>query len=231
MVMIRCPGCGHSALDVASTCPHCGHILLQNPLETGDASPLVGCSRCGKHIDRDVAVCPYCGHHVRRVRLVRRTTVAVVVVTAAVIGLVAAFRSGIMRFPTRTEAPTPASAAAVPPAVAQPEPEIPVEAAPIRAAPPVPADTAPPRAARAPAPERAEPPAGSPPVNAAARWTADWANVRETRSADAAVVRVLRPGLRVTVTDLRNGWWAVFMDGSQLGYIANSVLTTTPPGP
>ncbi len=229
MVMIRCPGCGHSALDVASTCPHCGYILLQNPLETGDASPLVGCSRCGKHIDRDVAVCPYCGHHVRRVRVVRRTTVAVVVTAAVAIGIVAALRSGIVRFPTRSA--TPAPAATVPPAVAQPEPAVPLEAAPIRAAPPVPPDTTPSRTGRAPAPDRPGPTAGAPPANATARWTADWANVRETRSADAAVVRVLRPGLQVTVADQRNGWWAVFVEGTQLGYIANSVLTTTPPGP
>jgi hypothetical protein len=54
-------------------------------------------------------------------------------------------------------------------------------------------------------------------------------NVRADRTVESAVVRVLAPGRRVEIGDLEHGWWALFENGALVGYVANSVLTETPP--
>jgi hypothetical protein len=51
-----------------------------------------------------------------------------------------------------------------------------------------------------------------------------WANVREGPSADAAVVKVLRPGAQVDVVQQRGGWWAVYNEGRRVGYVSRSLL-------
>jgi hypothetical protein len=61
------------------------------------------------------------------------------------------------------------------------------------------------------------------------KWTVDWANVREGRALGTRVVRVLRPGSSVRVTDRQAGWWALYADGRVVGYVAGSVLADEPP--
>lgn len=228
--MIRCPECGQSVLDIASSCPRCHHVLIQNPLETHDWGDLRVCGRCGKHIPKGAAVCPFCGHQVqfrRRVWLaVVGAGLAVVVVGSGVV----AWRSGLLRLPLggRSAAePAPAVAESVPPAdsAAASQPVV-TEEAPGVAPPQAPAIVA-----AAPQPETAV--RNAPPVEQVptlvTRWTSDWVNVREERNVESSQVRVLRPGSAVEVGDWRGGWWALYEGGRRIGYVANSVLTTTPP--
>jgi hypothetical protein len=97
-----------------------------------------------------------------------------------------------------------------------------------------PPDTASPDSTPAVAPAQPAPdtalrsPSAAPTIQT--RWTADWANVREAPSVTAAVVRVLAPGRQVDVANMRDGWWSYYEGGARMGYIANSVLETQPPG-
>lgn len=231
MVMIRCPECGQRVLDVASSCPKCGHVLIQNPLETHGWGNLEACGRCGKHIERDLAICPYCGHHVRAARLATRIALGVAAAVVVVIAAVLLWRAGVLG--SLREAARPAPRAA--PAVARPEAAAPVAApsvpdsvttAPILVVSPETAtrDTV---GTATPAPSRAP---GPRPRDLVTRWTLEWANVRAARSMESSVVQVLPPGRAVEVREMRQGWWAVHADGTVVGYIANSVLGTAPPG-
>lgn len=239
MVMIRCPECGQRALDVASVCPKCGHVLIQNPLETHDWGTLRECGRCGKHIERDAVICPYCGHHVRAARLAWRTTFSVAGVALAVALGIAAWRTGLMgsirqafRSPRpaavepRATGPGPAIALPVADSAAEPTSDT-APAAPVAAAAP---DTATPPATVALRQPRREPAPASRPRDLVSRWTIEWANVRAARSVESTVVQVLPPGRAVEVREMRQGWWTLYAGGSVVGYIANSVLSATPPG-
>jgi DNA-directed RNA polymerase subunit RPC12/RpoP len=235
MVMIRCPDCGQRVLDIATTCPQCHRVLLQNPLETHDWGTLRVCGRCHKHIERDAAVCPYCGHRVRAARLAARVVAVLVGVAVLTAAGVAAWRSGIVdSVLSALAAGRPAAHTAAP--VATPEPVMPaapepaeVTAAPIVAA--APGDSSPAADEEAPPPP---PPAAAPrPVPPAAsglvrRWVGEWANVRTARDVTSEVVRVLAPNVAVDVGDLRQGWWALHLNGTFVGYIANSVLRREP---
>jgi rRNA maturation protein Nop10 len=237
MVMIRCPDCGQRTLDVASSCPKCGRVLIQNPLETHNWGMLRSCGRCGKHIERDLAICPFCGHHVRAALLAGRVALGTGVVVVVAVAAVVLWRSGLLglRGDGRRPAGGPVAVAQRPPEPAS-LPTLPaadsVVATPIVAAPPATAarDTA---AARPPTPGRpirAPDPSVPRPRDLVTRWTLEWANVRAARSMEASVVQVLPPGRAIEVREMRQGWWAVHADGTVLGYIANSVLTTQPPG-
>jgi hypothetical protein len=232
MVMIRCPSCGQRTLDVASQCPKCGHVLLQNPLETSSRSDLISCRRCQKHIDRRAAVCPFCGHHVQRAR--KLTAVgwglgALALATAAAFG---AYRAGYLG----GSAPAPSAAGQAAPVADSPVPRaLPVRADTIPTALPIvvgrasrpPTPAAPARDSVVQEPDRS-PATSLPPLEV--RWTADWVNVREDRSIDSPVVRVLAPGRPVSVSGMRGGWWEYYEAGAMRGYIANSVLGPQPPG-
>jgi len=63
------------------------------------------------------------------------------------------------------------------------------------------------------------------------RWTGEWANVRSARDTTSEVVRVLAPNVAIEVGDRRQGWWALYLGGAFVGYIANSVLRTDPAQP
>ena len=231
MVMITCPQCGQHVLDVASSCPKCGHVLMQNPLETGDGARLASCRRCGKHIDRDAVLCPFCGHRVRRSKLMRRGVWGLVVTAAAVGGAAALARTGVLpSLPWKRAAPEPVVEVPAP-AQRAPAPDTAATAVPLIVAPPktaaigIDSPPQPPVGIRAtPAPQ-----AETAPPDLRAKWTAEWANVRAGRTVESAVVRVLAPGRRVEIGDLERGWWALFENGARVGYIANSVLTETPP--
>lgn len=107
----------------------------------------------------------------------------------------------------------------------------PVEAVPPRAGPersitpprqPPPPDTA--TAGRRPRP--------SPPLATGVRntrWSIDWVNVREGRGVDNAIVTVLRPGVQVQLADQRGGWWAVYLDGTFVGYASGALFGFDPP--
>lgn len=86
---------------------------------------------------------------------------------------------------------------------------------------------APPTEARAQAPALE----AAPPIllrdtlsNVVTKWTATWVNVREGRGTEFGIVRVLQPGVRIDVHEMRGGWWAVLGDTALVGYIANSEL-------
>jgi DNA-directed RNA polymerase subunit RPC12/RpoP len=233
MVMIRCPHCGARALDIATSCPQCHRVLIQNPLETHNWGALRECGRCRKHIERDAVLCPYCGHRVRAARLAGRTAATAAVLVVLVAAGVAAWRSGLLTSIRGVLGPDrPAVQASPPPAAAEPESlplTAPVEvvASPIRAA--LPADSAPAAEPRPRTPTATVPAAApTPPAGLVRRWTSEWANVRAARDVTSEVVRVLAPNLAVDVSDMRRGWWALYANGSLVGYIANSVLRTEP---
>jgi DNA-directed RNA polymerase subunit RPC12/RpoP len=245
MVMIRCPGCGQRALDVASSCPSCGRVLIQNPLETHDWGALRACGRCGKHIERDVTLCPYCGHRVRAARIARQVAIGVAGIVVAVAAGVGIWRSGLLEAlleatrgggrPAASDQGTPAPA---------PLPALPAEdagdpsAAPILVAAPDTtvqggATAVPPAPVRSVAADTTAPASERRPVGTrgvVTRWTTEWTNVRAARSVESAVVRVLPPGRAVEVREMRQGWWELHAGGGVVGYVANSVLTATPPG-
>lgn len=233
MVMIRCPNCGQRALDIATTCPQCHSILIQNPLETHNWGALRECGRCRKHIERNAAVCPYCGHRVRAARLAARTVAAVAGLAVLVAAAVAAWRSGAvdsLRSVLRAGRPAPEAQAPVTvpsPALTPPADPMEVVAAPITASGPtdsaVTAEAPPPRATPAAVPV--------PAAGLVTRWTGEWANVRTARDTASEVVRVLAPNVAIEVGDMRQGWWALYLGGAFVGYIANSVLRTDPTQP
>jgi hypothetical protein len=111
--------------------------------------------------------------------------------------------------------------------MSEPAPERParVVEAPVPPARQVPAPPASPGASAGVVPNQ---PAGGVPTQI--KWTLDWANVRQDRALEAPVVRVLHPGVSVQVTDRQQGWWAVYLDGRLVGYVAGSVLGDQPPG-
>jgi hypothetical protein len=105
-----------------------------------------------------------------------------------------------------------------------------------RAAPPR-SELTPQRAASPPvdaALQRAASPPGevspsSPPEGGVVRWVSNWANVRQGRSLESPVLRVLPPGRQVVVANRVNGWWEVYLEGRFAGYIAGSLLRTELP--
>jgi len=233
MVMIRCPECGHRVLDVATTCPQCHRVLLQNPLETHNWGTLRECGRCHKHIERDAIRCPYCGHRVRAARTAGRIALVTALAVALIAAGVMAWRSGIVGSvreaiaPTRM-APQDTAFATPPTALTEPAPApAEVMVPPIVAMAPESVATRPGGAAEAPERLRTPGPA-VPPPSLVTRWTGDWANVRAGRSVESAIVRVLAPNAEVRVGEMHAGWWAVYANGTFVGYIANSLLRTTP---
>ncbi len=238
MVMIRCPDCGQRVLDVASSCPQCHRVLIQNPLETHDWASLIECGRCRKHIDRSSTVCPYCGNPVRAVRLAGRTVAGMVGAAALIAAGIILWRTGVVSdLTTRLLSPPAATASAGEPgpmvASAGPDTAADERAVPESVAtpgrPPEQEASGPPPAAAPTPPQQVQP---NTPVGVArlvTRWTADWANVRQDRSIASPAVQVLPPGREIQVADRRMGWWTVYADSRPIGYIANSVLTRTPP--
>jgi hypothetical protein len=140
-------------------------------------------------------------------------------------------RTGVLPAPPWTPQGTGSKAVAAAPHADTPASDTTVAAAPIIVSPPETVATAridaaapPPAVLVAPAP-RTE--TRLPALRA--KWTAEWANVRADRTVASPVVRVLAPGQKVEIGDLELGWWALFENGTLLGYVANSVLTETPP--
>lgn len=214
MTLIKCPGCGHTVSSVASKCPQCGDQLSQFRYVQGEGGSLTECRRCARKVLSGARMCPYCGvaHPGRQSPLALLVLVAILALP--VLAIVA----------LRDRGPQPPGSVlaerAAPPPPSPPLEEVPPSAAPVApAAPSVPLH----------APARAPAESSAVAVPTQTRWTQDWANVRERRELQAPVVRVLRPGATVQVTDRQLGWWAVYLDGRMVGYVAGSVLSDQPP--
>jgi RNA polymerase subunit RPABC4/transcription elongation factor Spt4 len=238
MTLIHCPKCEHTVSSVASRCPNCGTLLTQYRFVQGQGGVLTECRRCSRKVLSGANVCPYCG--VRRPG--RRTPYVVGVLVVALAAPIILFALLYSR------APQPALLGLEPPAAparaarsARPRPTTRDSSATAARATavvsaPAAASTAPREAAPAPVPGGRV--AGQPDsLRAAAlpgavtKWALDWANVREGRSLEAAVVHVLRPGEQVLVGDRQDGWWAVYQESRVLGYVAGSLLGDQPPTP
>jgi hypothetical protein len=211
MALIKCPGCSHTVSSVASKCPKCGTLLSQFRFVQGEGGALTECRRCSRKVLSGATICPYCGVS----RPGRRSPYFVV-------ALLGAFAVPVLVLAAlRGRAPTPPLIA---PAVFE-QPQAPravtVQAPPQVTEGTVPADTTPlPVAAPSPAGESA---------TIETRWIVDWANVREGRALGTRVIRVLRPGSSVQVTDRQAGWWALYADGRVVGYVAGSLLSEQAP--
>lgn len=200
-------------LSVASRCPHCRAILMRTSFEERGQEPM--------KIPRGVLL----------------GAGAVLVVLLAGFALVAAFRGRARPLPhAAVAAPPPAAALQAPstPPAMESAPDSnqaalpPPAAASIEAAPPA-AET---HAARESA-QPAEPAAIVPPITPSDvrenRWTLDWVNVREGPGLETASIRVLPPGKQVEAGERQSGWRMVYLNGSAVGWVANSLLGATPP--
>jgi len=213
MTLIKCPNCGHSVLSVASKCPQCGWLLSEYRFIQGQEGALTLCRRCARKVLSGAKVCPYCGasHPGRRIPY---AGVAVLAAVIPALLLAALYRQRL------DSAPSPHLAPAQPAGL--PRGTVQAEVAPML--------TSPPRPAPAAHAQASSLPGGA--VSSAAtqtRWTLDWANVRQARALDAAVVRVIKPCVAVQVSDRVSGWWGVYLEGQFIGYIAGSLLGTSPP--
>jgi RNA polymerase subunit RPABC4/transcription elongation factor Spt4 len=213
MTLIKCPNCGHTISSVASRCPQCGNQLSQFRFVQGEGGALTECRRCARKVLSGAKICPYCGAS-RPGRQFPMVLLPLAVALAVPVLVISALRNRGPQAPAvfgepAAERPAPVAAASAPP---------------VRLAPSVPEPAAAPGAALgAPADSSA---AGVPTQT---KWTLDWANVREGRALETPVVRVLHPGAAVQVTDRQQGWWALYLDGHVVGYVAGSVLGDRPP--
>ena len=210
MTLIKCPGCGHTVSSVASKCPQCGTLLSEFRFVQGEGGALTECRRCSRKVLSGATTCPYCGIS-RPGRRPPYVVVALIVALAVPVLVLAALRE-------RGREATPAA-----PSEPQ-QPQAVAAAAPAPA--PVPEVTLPSESAEA-IPEAQASAADS--VETEAKWTVDWANVREGRALGTRVLRVLRPGSSVRVADRQAGWWALYADGRVVGYVAGSLLADQPP--
>jgi len=226
VALIKCPQCGQTVLSVASVCPKCSYLLLQNPTPQGEGREFTECRRCGKTIRRDAEACEFCAYpHLARRRM---RGAAWTVLGLAVVALGAL---GIQRLVRRGEGPSAFTTSAVPvQSRAAPPLPSPVESVSGDSGVPDSMPIAPPVTAR-PVTEPVPPPSDTVrlPAYAVARWTLDWANVREGRGTRFPVLGVLRPAQEVLVDSLRAGWWLVYLNGRPSGYVATDLLTDQPP--
>ncbi|MBE0592748.1 MAG: zinc-ribbon domain-containing protein, partial [Gemmatimonadales bacterium] len=222
--MIKCPKCGQTVLSVASVCPKCGHMLLQSPTPQGESGEFAPCRRCAKIVSRKAATCEYCGYPQRRRRQLRWGAAGIfgsAVLIAAVAGLLRWTRGSEPSWGTRPSQPPqvtvlPDSAAHAGAAIdsGAVEDTVPPSAHPIRVPPPPGRDTvvtAPTSPVVTAQPRRIT-------TSTLNRWSLTWANLREGPGSEYAVVRVLQPGERVQVTDVAQGWWAVYRGAALEGY-------------
>lgn len=251
MVLIRCPQCGQRVLNVATTCPKCSFLLIQNPNQEGGEQTLAECRRCGKMVDKHAVVCPYCAYPARARRHLRMAfwgvTGVVAAAAAAIVGTqIQAESSGRISVPSRSAAEPPPTPAVTPPSSQRdatppggPGPQMAARDTAPALRDTVPARTRPTQPDTMPAPRVIAPPVAAPrpdtttaarPRDLRARWTLNWVNVREGRSVDFPIVRVLRPGVEVQIRDPRaGGWWEVYYAGERIGFIAGSELSEQPP--
>lgn len=220
MTLIKCPSCQHTVSSVASTCPQCGYLLTQPRFQQGHEGSLTECRKCGHKVLSKVRVCPYCGLSApgRRPRVAALIAIGVIASIVAVLAMQERIVPGQLFLARPADTPG-----------ASPEQSVPNPPAGSVAAAAVPPNTV----AVAPAAEglgAADSSADSvASVPTQTRWAADWANIREARSLDALVVRVVRPGEPLQVAKRVGGWWEVYRDGRFVGYVAGDLLLAAPP--
>jgi RNA polymerase subunit RPABC4/transcription elongation factor Spt4 len=237
MTLINCPKCQHTVSSVASRCPNCGALMTQYRFVQGQGGTLTECRRCSRKVLSGATTCPYCGvsHPGRHVPLVLAV-------------LVAALAVPVLLFVTLySRAPSPRSLAVESPAT-QPAKGGGPDARGTRSEATGARDvgrTVPARSAAQSEPVAEGTPTTSleaegsrnsdsvvtPPAGSVAKWTLDWANVREGRALGTPVIHVLHPGEQVLVGDRQAGWWAVYRESKVFGYVAGSVLSDQPPRP
>ncbi|GBD32664.1 hypothetical protein HRbin33_01637 [bacterium HR33] len=238
MTLIKCPSCNHTILSLASRCPNCGFHLTQPRFQQGLSGSLAECKKCGRKVLSRTRQCPYCGaeHPARTSRIVLALGAAGVVGAFALLVVVAQQlqpRPPALGPATREILEPPAGAAALPasgPREDAPEPAAggASESPPQRegAVPAAGAFDSPLQPARS---EVAGSRLISAPEGGVVRWVSNWANVREGRSLESAVLQVLPPGRQVVVANRVAGWWEVYLDGRFAGYIAGSLLLSELP--
>jgi RNA polymerase subunit RPABC4/transcription elongation factor Spt4 len=229
MPIISCPQCHHAVSSVASVCPKCSQVLGQRFWEQIQRTDLIKCRKCRGLVAPEATVCRNCGVLAPTERRIRWIRMAVLGAAAAVGTLLIArttsqatsepfveapatiaseTAAAKVAPPEEDDAPTPIAVAAV----ESPEPEL-------AAASPSPPTVVLPEPATAPS----QRPSGE------VKWTNTWVNVRADRSIDAPVVLTIDPAKAVDVDDLNRGWWAAYVDGKHVGYVANSVLSDQRP--
>jgi predicted RNA-binding Zn-ribbon protein involved in translation (DUF1610 family) len=210
MALIDCPQCGHKVLSVASTCPKCGFSLSEQRKKDAHFSKNVECRTCRREIAPGSRICPHCGE-VNPVRRFQMWPIAGVLVLAMLIATPLIFWYG------REDATQP-----------------PVSL-PAAQTSPVQQDTLPSDSAVADSTPVTPPIVAAPPVeptqtrSTMTRWTNNWANVRAGRGTTDTIVSVLVPGQMVEVADPQDGWWAVYVDGQPVGFVAQSLIVEQPP--
>jgi len=225
MAYIECPRCHQRALSVATTCPRCGHDFTDARVRTSGQHPVhpdnakrrqramaIGASLvllllfiALQSADRGVRSSSKQGDNVSGME---SQAVATADTGAADTVVVEAPSPPAPRPAPKTQKTT--VAAAQEPASSDPAPEVRRQEA-------IPLATSGRAAATG---------AGS----GEARYAVTWVNVRDGRSTNAAVVRVLNPGELVRVRDYEGGWWQALLDGKPIGYVGNSVLQRQPLG-
>jgi len=228
MPIIACPQCHHAVSSVASVCPKCSQVMGQRFWEQIQRTDLIKCRKCRGLVAPEATVCRNCGVLAPTERRIRWIRVAALGTAAAV---------GILLIARATSQATSEPFAEAPPAIAS-------ETAAANIAPPEEEDAGTliaVAAAERPEPELAAASPSSPTVappepapvpsrpSGEVKWTNTWVNVRAERSIDAPVVLTLDPAEAVDVDDLNRGWWAAYVDGKHVGYVANSVLSDQRP--
>jgi hypothetical protein len=237
MALIKCPHCGQTVLSVASQCPKCYHELVK----------VVEMRVPAVHRARGILVAGSLA-----------VAVFGMMVTAFVKGRPATSPTGALRtVGTVQTAPKTVSAPKAVRDTAATQVSLRVITGPLRVKPKtarskssidsaiVNARVALASAVQPPAPERtpsdtkpvaqAAPITNAPVVSSAPaspdtslKWTARWANVRGSPNSDSQVVRVLPPGEPVAVAQAGGGWFSVFQNGRQVGYVARQSLVDEP---
>ncbi len=223
MTLIACPKCGRKVLSVASVCPNCSFSLTEQRAIQSQRGNGTRCHRCRLTLPASTSVCPSCGETLRPSRrwLWFAPGVALVVVVTVAL-LVLPTVDGDQ--PQQPPASTPERQEAAQPGSVQPQPQT---VASTEIPPTTPSDSALSVRSTTTQETNPTPPAAGRPTET--RWTTTWVNIREGRGTGTDVVSVLDPGERVEVAVFWGGWWAVFVDGQRVGYIANSELQDRPP--
>ena len=225
MPLLSCPQCGQSVSSLASACPKCSYPLREQRLQQRQMGPLITCRKCLQKIPSKSRVCPHCGvDHPRKTFAVWTAAVPIAVLLSVIV-LAAVLRGGA----EPVGQPVEPTAESTEPAVT---PDVPADSGPTAGPSDSAAEVLPEVPTGTPSPVMAPRRAvvsSEPTTQFAVRWTSTWANLRSARSPESPVVRILDPGQRVEVGDLRAGWWAVYEAGQLVGYVANSVLQTEAP--
>ena len=224
MPLMACPQCGQNVSSLASVCPKCSYSLREQRLREGQRGPQIVCRKCGQKISAEAHVCPHCG-----VDFPKRTFNLLLVAAAVVVVILAFVVIWLLPGDTPVTGPVtaPPPLSTEPPEITPPHTEAVLDATAETSAAdsnvqarPIVVESPPPAAARR-----------DTPVRATTRWTANWVNVRQEPNPDAAIVQVLKAGVRVDVGAFETGFWEVYVEGQRLGYVANSLLLREPPQP